>query len=205
MLVLHGFPDSAPTRKVLWALYELGVEHRFVKVDLLKGEHLSDDFKRVNPNARVPAIEDEGFVLWESNAILEYLAERYRGLMPPDIRDRARVRQWLSWQASHFWMPLESAFLCKFLPALGVPYDTSRLTQYLEESAPHLELLDGHLKDRAYLAGNSLTIADVSIGITASLALHCGVDMKTYPALATYLDQIGERPPFQRCRLKTQV
>lgn len=203
MLTLHGFPDSAPTRKVLWAIHELGLEHRFILVDLLAGEHLEPEFLKVNPNARVPAIEDDGFALWESNAILEYLAEKHRALMPADFRDRARVRQWLSWQGAHLFMPLESAFLCKFLPALGVPYDTAKWPQYVAEAEPLLKVLDAQLAKQSYLVGEAFTIADIAVGLTASLCKPAGIDTTPYPSMMRWIEVLAERPAFQRCRLRT--
>jgi glutathione S-transferase len=184
-------------------IHELGLEHRFVLVDLLAGEHLDPEFLRVNPNARVPAIEDEGFALWESNAIVEYLAEKHRALIPADFRERARVRQWLSWQAAHFFMPLESAFLCKFLPALGVPYDTSNFQRYADEARPYLKMLDGQLAERSYLVGETFTIADIAVGITASLCEPAGIDTSALPHLNRWVGLLAERPAFQRCRLRT--
>ena len=205
MLVLHGFPDSAPTRKVLWMIHELKLEHKFVFVDLLAGEHLEPEFLRVNPNARVPAIEDEGFALWESNAILEYLAEKHRALMPADFRERARVRQWLSWQAAHLFMPLESAFLCKFLPALGVPYDTKNFQRYADEAIPLLKVLETTLADRSYLVGETFTIADIAVGITASLTRPAGIDTSALPHLDRWIGLLEERPAYQRCRLRVAL
>jgi hypothetical protein len=103
MLILHGDPVSGNTRKVRWALEELSVPYELRTVALAKGEHKRPEYLALNLNGKVPTIEDDGFVLWESDAILWYLAESPgRGaLLPPGEKDRALVHQWMDWNAQH--------------------------------------------------------------------------------------------------------
>src|SRR5687768_12556457 len=132
-LILHGFPESTTTRKVVWMLHELGVEHRFVHVDILAGAQRTPEYAALNPMLKVPTLVDGDFVLWESNAIVEYLAEKHESpLLPADLRARARARQWMAWQAAHFVGAVEGAFLPRFYAARGAPFDEAAWKTHVE-------------------------------------------------------------------------
>src|SRR4051812_2164924 len=116
MLTLYGHPYSHNARKVHWALEELGLPYEYETVDLMTGAHKKPDFVRLNPNGRVPVMRDGDFVLYESNAMLLYLAETAGPgrLIPTKPQQRAQVLQWLSWQASDLAGAMLQPFLMKF-------------------------------------------------------------------------------------------
>src|SRR5690349_8988491 len=101
---LYQHPFSSAAFKVSAVVHELGLPVTFVTIDMMKGEHKSPEFLALNPNGKVPTLEDDGFCLWESNAILCYLAAKKpeSGLLPTDARGMAQVQQWLQWQATTF-------------------------------------------------------------------------------------------------------
>src|SRR6202011_3017559 len=103
---LYVFPPSPRAMKVVALAEHLQLEHETRLVDLTKGEQMKPEFTALNPNQRMPVIEDDGFVLWESNAILQYLASKKpaAGLWPSDPRRQADVSRWQNWEASH-WAP----------------------------------------------------------------------------------------------------
>jgi glutathione S-transferase len=101
---LYFHPLSSNSRRVTMTAQQLGLELDLIIVDLLKGEHKDPEFLRFNPNGRVPLLEDDGFYLWESHAIMQYLADRSpdQTLYPHDARARADINRWLFWSAYHF-------------------------------------------------------------------------------------------------------
>jgi glutathione S-transferase len=126
MITLHVFPESPRSFKVLACADHLGLAYERRLVDLAKGEQETPEFTRLNPNQRVPVLTDDGFALWESNAILQYLAAKVpeSGLLPADPRQRALVAQWQCWDLAH-WDPACATLiferLVKKLFAMGEP------------------------------------------------------------------------------------
>src|SRR4051812_17332144 len=102
-LRLHNSPMSPNCRKVLALALELGLDVESVQVDMMKGAHKEPSFLAKNPNGKVPVLEDNGWYLWESTAIMQYLADKKpeKNLYPTDLRLRAEVNKWLAWDASH--------------------------------------------------------------------------------------------------------
>jgi len=101
---LYYHPLSSNSRRVIMAAVQLGVKLDLVAVDLLKGEHRTQPYLQINPNGKVPLLDDDGFYLWESHAIMQYLADKAPGqaLYPLEVQARADVNRWLFWSAYHF-------------------------------------------------------------------------------------------------------
>jgi glutathione S-transferase len=164
---LYQHPMSANARAAIMTALELDAPVELVYVDLQRGEQNQPAFLQMNPNHRVPVLEDGDFYLWESRAIMQYLAEKTPGqsLYPSDARARADVNRWLFWSGQHF------------APAVGIFFYENLVKQMIGRSAPDpVELkrgdtlfnefaavLDGHLADRVWVCGSSLTLADLSI------------------------------------------
>src|SRR5215471_15716930 len=137
MVTLYGHPVSSNSRKVHWALEELGTPYTYQTVDLFKGEHKRDPFLGKNPNGRVPVVQDQGIVLYESNAILWYLADRYGlgKIVSESAEQRALVHQWVSWQASDLAPAILPPWLTLFYARVaGVPYEEAKLLQACESA-----------------------------------------------------------------------
>ena len=167
-LKLHAFPLSPRSFKVLAVASHLGIEHDLVFCDLTKGEQRRAEFGAVNPNHKVPALEDGDFKLWESNAIIQYLASlKPEGdLLPANERARADVAQWMFWESTT-WDPAIAILAfergVKGLLGLGAPdpVEIEKGTQKVNAAAA---ILDAHLKGRAYVCGEKLTLADFALG-----------------------------------------
>jgi len=108
---LYFHPLSSNSRRVTMTAQQLGLELDLIVIDLLKSEHSDPEFLKFNPNGKVPLLEDGGFYLWESHAIMQYLADRCPGqdLYPREVRARADVNRWLFWSAYHFTPPSASS------------------------------------------------------------------------------------------------
>src|SRR5712671_913307 len=156
MLKLWGRINSINVQKVLWALAELKVPYERTDAGLQFGVVNEPFYRRMNPNGRVPTIEDDGLVLWESNAIVRYLAAKHSAgsLWPEDLKVRADADRWMDWKQTTFW----PAIRVLFLGLMRTPPE-KRDPRALEESrlktAAVLGILDAHLETREYLAGDA--------------------------------------------------
>ena len=183
--------------KVSIALEELGLPYTLKVLDLSKGEQKTPTFLAINPNGRIPAIVDHeagGFAVFESGAILIYLAEKTGRLMPSDVQGRSRVIQWLMFQMGGVGPMMGQAnVFFRYFPEKIQP----AIDRYQGESKRLLTVLDGHLKDHEYLAGD-YSIADIANWAWVRTHRWSGVDVSDLPHLQRWLDAIRQRPAVQR-------
>ena len=183
--------------KVSIALEELGLPYTLRVLDLAKGEQKTPAFLAINPNGRIPAIIDHeagGFAVFESGAILIYLAEKTGRLMPSDVQGRSRVIQWLMFQMGGVGPMMGQAnVFFRYFPEKIQP----AIDRYQGESKRLLTVLDGHLKDHEYLAGD-YSIADIANWAWVRTHRWSGVDVSDMPHLQRWLDAIRQRPAVQR-------
>ncbi len=194
---LYDFPFSPNCRKVRAVAYELGIPLEFVPVNLLKGESRAPAFLTRNPNGRVPVLEDEGFVLWESTAIQRYLASG-TPLLPTARRAAAEVDRWLAWQLAHLGPAMSKVAyerVVKQARRLGPP-DTALVAAGTAEFATATAILDGALAGREYVAG-ALSIADFALAAHYSLAGACGLELRA-PAVESWLGRMLARDSMKR-------
>ncbi len=199
---LHVFPPSPNAIEVLAAAHLLELPFETVRVDLFKGEQKGRAFTALNPNQKMPVLEDDGFVLWESNAILQYLATKRpeRGLWPTDPRRQADVARWQFWQTAH-WGPTCATYVfervVKRLMALGPPND-AEVTRIMPEFQRYAGVLNGRLRDRPWVAGDALTVADVSLAAWMVYADEAGYPLDAYPEIARWYAALAALPGWQR-------
>jgi glutathione S-transferase len=165
---LYYHPLSSNSRRVVVTSLLLGLKIDLGPVDLLKGEHRSVDYLRMNPNGKVPLLDDDGFRLWESHAIMQYLADRnpIDALYPLDIQQRADVNRWLFWSAYHFTPAVgrisRERVSKKMVGGAGDP-DPVEIERGEAELAKAAQVLDDHLAGKEWIAQGRLTLADVAI------------------------------------------
>lgn len=164
---IWGRVTSSNVKKVLWVSHALKLDIERVDAGGKFGVVNTPAYRALNPNGRVPTLEDGDFVLWESNAIMRYLCERYGGeaLYPLDPKTRADINRWLDWSLS----TLSPADTKVFLATIRTPeekQDKAEIAKLVEQAASAYEILDHRLKDREYVAGK-LSIADIALSIFA--------------------------------------
>jgi glutathione S-transferase len=204
---LYDFPFSPNSRKVRAVAYELGVELDHVFVNLVKGESRTPAFLAKNPNGRAPVLEDGDLVLWESNAIIAYLATKNgaSSLVPTDPRARAEVDRWLCWQLAHLGPAVRKvAFerIVKKLTGKGEP-DQAVIDAGIEEFAECSAILEASLDRKEYVAGR-LSIADFALASHYSIASTCGLDVTPYPRVNAWLGRILARDSMKRALADAQ-
>jgi glutathione S-transferase len=196
-MLLYGTIASR-TRRCLWTLEELGIEYKFHRVDLTKGEHRGPDYLRLNPNAKVPTLVDGEFVLFESAAICQYLARKTPGsrLLPDgtDPRESARHDQWMSWVLTELEQPLWTMVKHRY----ALP-ESLRIPEMLEVAQKEwrrpARVLAEHLEDREFMMGEQFTLADIFVGQTLHWARGTKVELGS-GSVEEYADRVLARPAF---------
>src|SRR5258705_141017 len=202
MITLHVFPSSPRAAKVIALVDHLKLEVEYRTVDLFKGEQRQPEYTALNPNQRMPVLEEDGFVLWESNAILQYLAAKRPGLGlgPGDARGRADVWRWLHWESAH-WTPACAivAFerVVKKLSGQGEP-NPSEVARGEELIRRFAAVLDAHLHGRNWLLGDALTIADFSIGAPLAMAEAGHYPIAECSEIARWYRALGTLPAWKK-------
>ncbi|AWB21070.1 glutathione S-transferase family protein [Methylobacterium currus] len=192
---LWGRLSSVNVQKAVWGLEELGLPYERVEAGGAFGRVRDPDYRALNPNSLVPVLEEDGFVLWESNAILRYLARSHDlgGLWPDHPQAAALVDQWLDWQATRFTPATRDAFW-QTVRTPPEQRDQSVIDRSVAASEECAAILDAHLMGRPYAVGDHFTAADIALAAAAHRWLHLDVPRIERPALRAWYDRIRTRP-----------
>ncbi|MBK8324432.1 MAG: glutathione S-transferase [Betaproteobacteria bacterium] len=195
MLRIWGRITSVNVQKVVWSADEMGLAYERIDAGGAFGITQSPEYKAMNPNSLVPVIEDDGFVLWESNAIARYLAAKHaaRGLWPEDPKLRADVDRWMDWQATTFTPAMRDAFW-QLVRTPADKRDAAALAKSLADSEKAAAILDGHLEGRAFVAGDAFTLADVVNGCAAHRWLLLPCEKAPRPNIERWYASLKARP-----------
>ncbi|MES1201852.1 MAG: glutathione S-transferase family protein [Pseudomonadota bacterium] len=200
-LKMHVFPHSPRAFKVLAVAHHLGIEHEQVFCDLLNGGAKTPEFTALNPNQKMPVIEHGGMALWESNAIICYLAAQKpdAGLVPEDAHDHARMLQWMFWESTTWDTSLAIlAFELGIKPLLNLgPSDPAEVEKGERQVRAACAILDKHLEGRAYMLGDRLTLADFAIGADLILEDFIPVPFNDYPNLRRWGATLAALPAWK--------
>lgn len=193
---------SAAAMKARAVVAELGLACELVDVDMspAKREQKSPAFLAMNPNGMVPTLEDDGFCVWESNAILCYLAAKKpeAGLMPSDPRGLATLHQWLQWQATTLGPAISDVLMETVYPKLfGSTPNPEKLAAGMEKVRAALDILDKSLAGKEYVCGK-LTIADFSLHSSVLPRTHMGFDLEAYPNVKAWALRMESRESVRK-------
>jgi glutathione S-transferase len=202
---LFHHPFSSNARRARMAAIALGVELDLVVVDLPKRAQKQPEYLRMNPNGRVPVLDDDGFILTESHAIMQYLADKTPGqrLYPEEIRARADVNRWLFWSAHHF-QPAISVLnwenAVKPLIGLGAP-DPQELARGERLVAECASVLDGHLAGKTWVAQDKLTLADLALASPLMVIEKAKLDVAKYENMMAWFGRMKELEAWKKTSL----
>ena len=198
MLVIWGRTNSVNVQKVLLCCEELGIEYRRLDAGGPFGVVDTPEYRRLNPNGLVPTIDDEGFILWESNAIVRYLAEKHRGtLWAADPHVRAEADQWMDWTNTTFWPALRTAFL-GLIRTPPAERNAAAIEESLRKTADILQIVDDRLSSRAYLAGSELTIGDIPLGAGIWRWMAMPIERPARPHVQRWFEALAQRPAYRK-------
>ncbi|MGI9388253.1 MAG: glutathione S-transferase family protein [Methyloligellaceae bacterium] len=200
MFTIYGRANSSNVRKVLWLLAELGIDD-YERLDYGRGYTPCDtpEYLALNPNKVVPTLVDGDLVIWESNAILRYLATKHgtKEIYPTELVARTRVEQWLDWQLTTAITGIRNLFQGLHVkdPAFT---DPAGLEKAQAQATGAMGILDDHLRTQAgYIVGDALTIADCALAMYVHRWYALPIERKDFTSLAAYYELLKEREPFQ--------
>ena len=198
-ITLWGRASSCNVQKVLWTLEELSLPYKHVPSGGDFGGLDDPDYLAMNPNGRVPTLQDGDLVLWESDAIVRYLAMCYGAgtLWPQDVGARAWADQWMTWGT----VELIPDWIALFWRLVRTPVenrDAAVIARHLDATSRRLRLLDRHLDDRSYLAGDCFTVADIPAGTTLYRWYAMDIERPQTPRLDEWYAQLCDRPAYRQ-------
>jgi glutathione S-transferase len=195
MLRIWGRANSINVQKVVWACGELGVPYDRTDAGGAFGIVNSPEYKAMNPNSIVPVIDDDGFILWESNAITRYLAAKHGAgtLWPSDLRVRADADRWMDWQCTEYSPRMRLAFW-NLIRTPKEKQDPAAIEESRAGSEAMTAILEAALNGRRFIAGDTFTMGDIPIGVAVHRWLGLPIRREGRPALEAYYARIMARP-----------
>ncbi len=200
MIKLYGFKPSFPVNRVRLCLNAMGVEYEHIPVNPLAGETQTEEYLKMSPSGKVPALDDDGFTVFESNTIMRYLCRKYKSdFYPDDIAAQAKVDEWLDFIAIHLSNGILKALFNKVVAGMiDVPVDEQSLADGYSFIERFLGVIDQQLGSSTYLAGDSLSIADFCLLATIDPAEVLEVDINDYPNVKAWRDKLMQESFYKK-------
>lgn len=192
--------SSSNAQKVYWTLDELGVPHEQIDAGRSFGVVDTPEYRAKNPNGLVPTLEEaDGFTLYESNAIIRYLAAQHGGdgFWPADPRVRADADRWMEW-ANSTAVPAINPIFGKLVMRAGQPHDPKEIEEAIAKSERALLILTRRLEDRPFVAGDRLTFGDIPLGMIINRWFGLPIERPSLPGVDAYYARLSERPAYRR-------
>ena len=199
MLTIYGRTNSVNVQKVLWCLAELGVPYERIDAGLEHGKNNEPWYLALNPNGRIPLLQDGAFTLWESNTIVRYLAAKHGlgGLYPASPEARALAERWMDWQLSTLVSPVSIVFQ-NLLRRPPEQRDAGAIARHTVEANRAVALLDAHLATQPYVGGDRFTMGDIPVGATAHRWLEIpGIERPEFSAVRAWRSRLAQRDGFR--------
>ena len=198
MIKVWGRLTASNVQKVMWCIDELGVAHEHIHIPFGRAKE-DPAYLAINPNGRVPTIEEDGFILWESNSCVRYIAARFGAgsLWPTDPRVRADAERWMDWQLATLSEPSDTIFI-----GLVVKKQEQRDMAAIAAATKRLNelwtIVDKVLATRKFVAGNDLTIGDIPMGIAVHRWFTIPVERDRHPNVEGWYSRLIDRPAFKK-------
>ncbi len=198
MLKVWGRKNSSNVQKVMWAVGETGVAYEHTELGGAFGGNREPSYLALNPNGLVPTIQDGDLVLWESNAVVRYIAGKYGAgtLAPRDVAIRARADQWMDWQLTAVNAPMVTTFW-GLVRTPSEKRDHAAIAAGKARFTEVMTMLDGQLAKTSFVAGDSFCMGDIPVAIMAHRYLFLFPDRPSLPHLERWYDAITKREAFK--------
>ncbi|HYN13552.1 MAG TPA: glutathione S-transferase family protein [Burkholderiales bacterium] len=198
MLKIWGRTNSVNVKKALWAIEELGLKYERIDAGMQHGVTKTPEYLKMNPNSLVPTIDDDGFVLWESHAIVRYLAAKHGAgtLWPNDLRVRADADRWMDWAFT-----FQSAMRAVFWGLIRTPAekrDLKAIEEGCKRSAELLAVPESALSKNSYVAGKAFTMGDIPLGCEVQRWMRVPIERPRFPNVEAWFERLRSRPAFVR-------
>jgi len=197
LLKIWGREDSLSVQKVMWCIRELGVTFEHIPAGRQYGLLDQDWYLRMNPNGTIPTIDDDGFTLWESNAIIKYLCAKYSpgDFSPLEPHEYADADRWMSWQGTELWPPMRQLLL-GLVRTESDRRDQKRIAELVATVTKHWKVLNGRLERRQFIMGDRLTMVEFAFGAHVYRLFTYPIDRPELPHLAAWYNRLCERPHY---------
>ena len=201
MLKIYGSDLSSPANKVRFVANYLGIQHEYKKVYLGAGEQRKPEFLQHNPFGKVPYIDDAGFCIAESGAIIKYLANKAdSAIYPKGLKERALVDQDLDFVTLHVGAAMQKVTYNRiFAPRRNIPVDQTSLVEGETFLQRFLPIIDAKLAKTSYVSGNELTIVDFSLLSVLDPAEASGVNLKSYTNITKWRENLRQQSFYTKC------
>jgi glutathione S-transferase len=198
MLKIWGRNNSINVQKAMWTIGELGLAHERIDAGMQYGTVNEPWYRAMNPNGRVPTIDDDGFILWESNAVVRYLCARHGAgnLCPADARAHADADRWMDWCTSTV-APVMTPLFWGLIRTAPEKRDPRAIGEHAKSMAGLAAILDAHLARRPYMAGDSLSMGDIPIGCFIYRWYALPLERAELPHLHAWYARLCARPAFR--------
>ncbi|MBI2318409.1 MAG: glutathione S-transferase [Betaproteobacteria bacterium] len=195
MLKIWGRTNSINVQKVMWAVAELGLEHERVDAGRQFGLVKEPWYLKMNPNGLVPTIDDGGFVLWESNAIVRYLFAKYG--RPGSAEQRADADRWMEWYSTTYAAKVAPIFL-GLIRTPPEERNMAAIEACRKATIETLTILEAHLAGRDYLCGSDFTMGDIPLGAGIYRWYNLPIERPPYPNIEAWYQRLRARPGYQK-------
>lgn len=198
MLTIYGRKTSFNVQKVTWIAAELGIPNRRIDLGGKFGGLDTPEFRAKNPHGKIPVIDDDGAIIWESNAIVRYLAARYGGeaWWPSDPVDLAAADQWMDWVSSTLNIGFSGVFI-GFYRTPEAKRDWAAIKANLARCAADYGLLDNLLATQPFVTGPTISIGDIPIGATLFRYFTLDIERPKLPNVEAYYRRLQDRAAYR--------
>jgi len=198
MLRIWGRKNSINVQKVLWCCAELGLPFERIDAGMAFGVTDTPAYRALNPNGRIPTIEDDGYVLWESNTIVRYLATKHGlgSLCPSDLAARFDAERWMDWQLTTLDGPVRTVFWALVRTAAD-DRDPAAVENAQTEAERALAILDAHLAQRRFVGGETFTMGDIPVGASVYRWMAMDLARAERAHVQRWYERLTERPGFR--------
>jgi len=195
---IWGRPNSINVQKVMWTVAELGLDHERIDVGGAFGGLDTDAYGSMNPNRKIPVLEDDGARVWESHACVRYLAASYGdgGLWPLDPVRRSIADRWMDWKITTL-QPFMHICFWGLIRTKEADRDMSLIEKAAIDLGETWRLFDAHLEGRSFVLGDRLTMGDVPLGCAFYRYVNLPLERPSLPAIEAWYDRLQERAPFR--------
>ena len=198
MLKIWGRLSSINVQKVVWCANELGLRYERVNAGRQFGIVDTPEYRQLNPNGMVPVIDDDGFVLWESNAIVRYLGAKHASgsLYPSALTERADADRWMDWQCTELSPTMRDAFI-QWVRTPAEQRDAAAAQRSAHATVVMLQVLEAQLAGRVHVCGAAFTMADIPLGCAAHRWFGLPIAHGDLPHLRAWYKRLMQRPAVQ--------
>ena len=201
MLKIYGADLSTPANKIRFVANALGLKYEYIRISIREKENQKPEYLKIHPAGKIPAINDDGFILFESNAIIRYLACKQKSdLYPQDLKQRSLIDQWMDFASLHVAAAMNKVVFNRlFASVIGVPVDEQSLNDGLKFLHRFLPVVDNQLGKEGHFGGKALSLADFSLLAALDAADVVQIDLAAHKNIVKWRNALQQKDFYTKC------